>query len=86
MRRRRATGGPAEQTFATLVGLELRPRRLRDASALWALLESRRGVAGRDAVWGHPDLMPAVDDLDDPFAFVDRDDGPDVDLSSLTDS
>jgi putative hydrolase len=83
MRRRRATGGPAEQTFATLVGLELRPRRLRDASALWALLESRRGVAGRDTVWGHPDLMPGADDLDDPFAFVDRDDGPDVDLSSL---
>jgi putative hydrolase len=29
LRRRRATGGPAEQTFATLVGLELRPRKLR---------------------------------------------------------
>src|SRR5205823_2605241 len=55
MRRRRASGGPAEQTFAALVGLELRPRRLRDASALWALLETRRGVEGRDAVWGHPD-------------------------------
>src|SRR5262249_28260960 len=27
-RRRRAAGGPAEQTFAALVGLELRPRRL----------------------------------------------------------
>ncbi len=27
VRRRRAAGGPAEQTFATLVGLELRPRR-----------------------------------------------------------
>src|SRR5215470_12073256 len=26
IRRRRATGGPAERTFATLVGLELRPR------------------------------------------------------------
>ncbi len=29
VRRRRATGGPAEYTFATLVGLELRPRRCR---------------------------------------------------------
>jgi hypothetical protein len=29
--------------------------------------------------------MPGADDLDDPFAFVDRDEGPDVDLSSLTD-
>ena len=83
MRRRRAAGGPAEQTFAALVGLELRPRRLRDASALWALLETRRGVEGRDAVWGHPDLIPSADDLDDPFAFVDRDAGPDLDLSAL---
>src|SRR4051794_4675812 len=30
VRRRRASGGPAEQTFATLVGLQLRPRRLRE--------------------------------------------------------
>jgi len=36
VRRRRASGGPAEQTFATLVGLQLRPRRLREAAALWA--------------------------------------------------
>jgi putative hydrolase len=83
MRRRRATGGPAEQTFASLVGLQLRPRRLRDAAALWALLADRRGVDGRDAVWGHPDLMPAADDLDDPFAFVERSGGPDLDLSGL---
>src|SRR3954451_16662466 len=34
IRRRRASGGPAEQTFATLVGLQLRPRRLRDAATV----------------------------------------------------
>ena len=38
VRRRRATGGPAEQTFATLVGLELRPRKLREAAVLWERL------------------------------------------------
>jgi putative hydrolase len=83
MRRRRASGGPAEATFASLVGLELRPRRLRDAAALWALVASRRGVDGRDAVWSHPDLMPTAEDLDDPFAFVDRGDEGPLDLSSL---
>ncbi|MFM1784927.1 MAG: hypothetical protein RLZZ579_1204, partial [Actinomycetota bacterium] len=31
VRRRRASGGPAEKTFGTLVGLELRPRKLREA-------------------------------------------------------
>ena len=49
VRRRRAAGGPAEQTFASLVGLELRPRRLRDASTLWGSLRSRQGTEARDA-------------------------------------
>jgi len=70
-RRRRATGGPAEQTFATLVGLELRPRRLREAAALWWSVTEKHGVSGRDGVWAHPDLLPSADDLDDPLGFAD---------------
>jgi putative hydrolase len=77
LRRRRASGGPAEQTFATVVGLELRPRRLRAAAELWRLLTEQRGVAGRDALWAHPDLVPTADDLDDPAAFVARSDASD---------
>ncbi len=73
VRRRRAAGGPAEQTFASLVGLELRPRRLRDAANLWAALRDRQGRAVRDAVWMHPDLAPGADDLDDPIGFAGRD-------------
>ncbi len=69
IRRRRAAGGPAEATFAALVGLELRPRRLRDASALWGSLRSRQGHEARDAVWAHPDLLPTPADLDDPLGF-----------------
>ncbi|WJK34464.1 zinc-dependent metalloprotease [Solwaraspora sp. WMMA2065] len=69
-RRRRAAGGPAEQTFAALVGLELRPRRLREAAALWAALDTHRGVDGRDALWSHPDLLPSDDDFADPEAFA----------------
>ncbi|MFW0787990.1 zinc-dependent metalloprotease [Gordonia sp. CPCC 206044] len=71
MRRRRASGGPAEQTFATLVGLELRPRKVREASALWRQLLEAGDVAKRDGVWAHPDLMPDADDLDNPAAFID---------------
>ena len=70
LRRRRAAGGPAEKTFATLVGLELRPRRLRESAALWAALTEARGQDGRDAVWAHPDLLPTSDDLEMPEAFV----------------
>ena len=68
-RRRRAAGGPAEQTFATLVGLELRPRRLRDASTLWGSLRTRQGIEARDGVWMHPHLLPTDADLDDPLGF-----------------
>ncbi|MEU6343012.1 zinc-dependent metalloprotease [Streptomyces sp. NPDC046977] len=70
LRRRRASGGPAEQTFATLIGLELRPRRLRDAARLWASLTDARGVDGRDGLWAHPDMLPTAADLDDPDGFV----------------
>lgn len=69
-RRRRAAGGPAEQTFAALVGLELRPRRLREATALWHALTIHRGVTGRDGVWGHPDLLPTEEDFADPEAYA----------------
>ncbi|MEU9606078.1 zinc-dependent metalloprotease [Streptomyces sp. NPDC048057] len=72
LRRRRASGGPAEQTFATLIGLQLRPRRLRDASRLWASLTDARGMDGRDALWEHPDMLPTASDLDDPDGFVHR--------------
>jgi putative hydrolase len=69
-RRRRAAGGPAEQTFAALVGLELRPRRLREAAALWAALTEHRGIQGRDALWGHPDLLPSDDDFAAPEGYA----------------
>jgi putative hydrolase len=72
LRRRRATGGPAEQTFATLVGLELRPRKLREAAVLWERLTQAAGVDARDAVWQHPDLLPSAKDLDEPAGFIDR--------------
>jgi putative hydrolase len=92
VRRARATGGPAEATFATLVGLELRPRRMRDAANLWAALRDARGAEGRDAVWSHPDLVPTSTDLDDPlgFASAERGDGAnedefDVALAELLD-
>jgi putative hydrolase len=79
LRRRRGTGGPAEQTFATLVGLELRPRKLREAATLWERLTDAVGADARDAVWQHPDLLPGADDLDEPAGFIDRIIGGDTD-------
>lgn len=70
LRRRRATGGPAEAALRALVGLELRPRRTRDAANLWAATRSARGQDARDETWDHPDLMPSTADLDDPLGFA----------------
>lgn len=64
-RRRRAAGGPAEKLFAGLIGLELRPKRMREATDLWQKLTELKGQAERDDIWKHPDLLPSLDDLAD---------------------
>ena len=61
MRRRRASGGPAEQTFENLMGLKLRPRKLREASALWDRISQEEGSDARDAHWSHPDQLPSLE-------------------------
>ena len=72
LRRRRAAGGPAEAALKALVGLELRPRRTRDAANLWAATRVARGGAARDATWAHPDLIPTAAELDDPLGFAEH--------------
>ncbi|WP_026925904.1 zinc-dependent metalloprotease [Granulicoccus phenolivorans] len=70
LRRRRATDGPAEAVFQALVGLELRPRRMRDAANLWAAIRTAVGNQQRDGLWKHPDLVPDEAALDDPVGFA----------------
>ncbi len=72
VRRRRAAGGPAENALKSLVGLELRPRRTRDAANLWAAVRATRGAEARDAAWNHPDLIPTSADLDDPLGYAEN--------------
>ncbi|GAB3616664.1 zinc-dependent metalloprotease [Okibacterium endophyticum] len=72
VRRRRATGGPAESALSSLVGLELRPRRLREAAAMWQAVTDAVGADDRDQLWSHPDLVPTASDIDDPSALIAR--------------
>lgn len=72
IRRRRAAGGPAERAFSTLVGLELRPRKLREAAAMWELVGERGGIETRDSLWSHPDLMPSKEELESPALLLQR--------------
>lgn len=72
MNRRRASGGPAEEAFAALVGLELRPRRLREAAAFWEAVTAEHGVQYREQIWSSPERQPTSEDLDDPAGYARR--------------
>ena len=85
VRRRRVSGGPAELTFGTLVGLELRPRRVREATAMWLMLGSALGAAKRDSLWDHPDILPNVSEIEDPGSLIARLQGGDDFDSALRD-
>ena len=71
-RRRRAVGGPAQDALGALVGLQLRPRRLREAAAMWRAVGDAVGQDVRDGLWDYPDLVPTADDIDDPAALIAR--------------
>lgn len=70
-RRRRAAGGPAEKLFAGLIGLELQPKRMREAAQLWEKLTELKGQTARDEIWQHPDLLPSPADLADIQGYLD---------------
>ena len=72
IRRRRAAGGPAEEALEALVGLRLRPRRLREAAAMWRAVTDAVGTTARDSLWDYPDLMPEAADIDDPAPLIAR--------------
>lgn len=81
-RRRRATSSPMQQLFANLLGLEVSPRKMREASAFWGEVKKIRGSDGRDKCWEDPAFLPMPDDLSDVAAFLNSVTVPD-DLSGL---
>jgi putative hydrolase len=80
--RRRQAVGAAQKTFATLLGLELRPRLQREAMAMWQRVSAEVGTAVRDSIWMHPDLLPSAEDIQDPTALIKRLSGGDDDFDS----
>ena len=76
VRRQRAAGRPGEKALAGLVGIEARPRRLREAAAMWRQIHAAVGTEARDALWAHPDVLPTAADIDDPSSLIARLTGP----------
>ncbi len=82
LRRRRATKSPTQQLFATLLGLEVSPRKARECSHFWFEVESEIGLADRDQRWEDPALLPRAEDMEDVQKFLNSTIVPD-DLSGL---
>ena len=70
MRRRRASGGPAEEILGTLMGLQMRPRQARGAAQIFSLVEADGGRDAREALWSHPDMVPSDTELATPDTFL----------------
>ncbi|MDR0959578.1 MAG: zinc-dependent metalloprotease [Propionibacteriaceae bacterium] len=70
LRRNRAAVGSANDVFASLIGLEIRPRLVREAAAFWAAIRQSKGLPGRDEIWSHPDTMPTAEQIADPATYL----------------
>ncbi len=82
LQRRRATHSPTEQLFASLVGLEVSPRRARECSLFWRRIAELREIEGRDQLWEEAILLPTQENLADPEGFLQSTTVPD-DISGL---
>lgn len=80
--RRRATKSPTQELFATLVGLEVSPRRTREAIAFWEKIVELKDIKSRDEIWDESFLLPRADQLGDAEGFLKSRTVPD-DLSGL---
>lgn len=80
LRRRRATSAPAQQLFASLLGLQVSPRLAREATAFWRRVRELKDVQSRDHIWSG--ILPTADDLLTPEHYLKSLEIPD-DLSGL---
>lgn len=83
--RRYATDNPAKSVWELQLGMELTPRSMRDAVSFWQTAEAKLGIAERDALWKHPDLLPSAQVLSGNLESFFQD-GPADDISAELDS
>ena len=76
--RRYATDNPAKHVWEAQLGMEMAPRQLRNSSTFWQMAEQKLGIAERDALWQHPDLLPTAADLANPESFFAQEKNTDI--------
>jgi putative hydrolase len=70
--RRHQAVGASQKTFATLLGLELKPRLQREAMAMWKAVGSELSDGAVDELWKHPDQLPSSEEIKDPQLLIQR--------------
>lgn len=81
-RRRRATQSPTQELFASLIGLEVSPRTIRECSNFWQAMTNSLTIEERDGLWEDPYALPRSGEVSDPESFLNSRRVPD-DLSGL---
>ncbi|MFD0705202.1 zinc-dependent metalloprotease [Alloscardovia venturai] len=84
-RRERVSGGAAERSFEALLGLDMHPKKMREASDMWETLTIAEEASGRDLHWSHPDSLPVLaDDVMRKLAQADtaKESAPSIDWDS----
>mgnify|MGYP003341632440 FL=1 len=81
-RRNRVAKSPMQHLFATLLGLEVSPRLMRECTKFWSEVELQVGTEGRDHRFEDAALLPLASDLNDVSKFLASTTVPD-DISAL---
>ena len=71
-RRRRSSSGVGQKTFAVLLGLELTPRLVREASVALTQVAGKFGIHTRDKLLSHPDQLPTIEEIRNPDLLIAR--------------
>ncbi len=71
-RRRRSSVGVSQKAFATLLGLELTPKLVRECEAIWNRVASEFGTEVRDRLISHPDQLPSLEEIQNPESLIAR--------------
>lgn len=70
-KKRRSSGGSAQNAFANITGLVMDDIAVDQARELWRRVTVAVGIEKRDKVWDHPDFMPTADDVENSAEFID---------------
>ncbi|MGH2695051.1 MAG: zinc-dependent metalloprotease, partial [Actinomycetota bacterium] len=72
MARRRASGSSSETMLSGILGISIDRKLETSGTTFCAAVVDLKGVAALNRVWDAPDNLPTLDEIKDPFAWIER--------------